>query len=88
MYDRGVVTGTREDLLARLASLLTATQESCNSADMKLSLIGALSANFPLTSVGLIWRLQCVQLLNQTRSLGMAIDVLIELLDDVESLSK
>lgn len=88
MYGRGAVTGIQDDLLARLASLLTASRESLSSADTKLTLIGALSADLPQTSVGLTWRLQCALVREQAHSLGRLIEVLEALLDDVGNLSK
>lgn len=88
MYGRGRDTGIQEDLSARLASLLTASLESCNSVEMKLTLIGALSANTPRTSHGLIWRLQCAQVRQQVVSLGKAIELLQALQEDVEDLSR
>lgn len=84
MYGRGVDTGIQESLSARLASLLMASQESCNSVVTKHLLIGALSADMPRTSAGLIWRLQCAQVLEQARSLGKAIELLEALLGDVD----
>ena len=83
MYGRGADTDTRADLSARLASLLTASLESCNSAEMKLTLVGALSVDMPRTPVGLIWRLRCAEVRLLTISLGKAIELLQALLDDV-----
>ena len=86
MYDRGVDTGSRDEVSRRLASLVMASLESCNSVEMKLTLIGALSASLPLTSVGLIWRLQCAELLYKAQSLSKAIELLQALQGDAGDL--
>lgn len=86
LYGRGRDMGIQEDLSGRLASLLMAAQESCNSAEMKLTLAGALSVNLPQTSHGLIWRLQCAQVLRTTQSLAKDIELLQALQGDVDDL--
>ena len=81
-------TDIATDREARLQSVLMGTLESVQSVEYKLALIGGISAELPKTSPELTWRLQVAQLLQQTRSLGKAIELLQAMREDVVDLSQ
>ena len=86
--NRGRAMGTKEDLWARWRSLLMAARQSCNSVELKLTLAGALLQQTPRTSVGLIWRVQFAEVIEQAKLLDRAIALLEALAEDAEDLSK
>jgi hypothetical protein len=81
-----VVTDISTDREARLQSVLDLATSYVNSAELKLSLAGAISLDLPRTSPELIWRLLLVQTQQQIRSLEATMLLLSHAREDVVSL--
>jgi hypothetical protein len=86
--ERSRRTDRTADRAARLAFLLDRAKSYVNSAELKLTSIGAMSPTMPRTAPELTWRLLLAQTLEQTRSLERAITLLAAAREDVDDLSR
>jgi len=81
-------TGVKADREARLASLLDLATSYVNSAELKLTLAGALLDHLPQTAPELTWRLLHAQTLLQMRSLEQSMNLLTASREDVVALER